>query len=79
MVRGFEVLPTWSSVDRLSSISAPTLLIVGREDVFTAWPQSLRIASRIPNAEVVILEAAGHFPWIEVPDAFWGALEGWLR
>ena len=79
MVRGFEVLPTWSSVDRLSSITVPTLLLVGREDVFTAWPQSKRIAARVPNAELVIFDDAGHFPWVEVTDEFFAALEGWLR
>jgi proline iminopeptidase len=78
MVRGFQVLGSWSSVDRLSTISAPSLMLVGRHDVFSAWPQAKRIASRVPNAELIIFEDSGHFPWIEEPDAFFTVLENWL-
>ena len=50
MARGFEVLAGWSSVDRLNTIDAPTLVVVGRHDVHTSWPQSTsRIAPRIPR------------------------------
>jgi proline iminopeptidase len=78
MVRGFEVLSGWSSVDRLEGITAPTMLLVGRHDVFTSVPQSFRIGRRIPDATTVVLENSGHFPWIEEPDAFFGALSDWV-
>jgi proline iminopeptidase len=78
MTRGFEVLSTWSSVDRLGEIAAPTLLLVGRHDVFTSYPQSYRIARRIPDAEIVVFEGSGHFPWIEEPDVFFAAVCDWL-
>lgn len=78
MVRGFEVLAGWSSADRLAQVTAPTLVLAGRHDVFTAWPQAHRIASRIPGAEVVIFEDSGHFPWTEEPDRFFPLLEKWL-
>jgi proline iminopeptidase len=78
MVRGFEVLASWSSVDRLAGIVAPTLVLGGRHDVFTAWPQAHRIASRIPGAEVVVFEESGHFPWIEEPDRFFAVVRDWL-
>ncbi len=47
MARGFEILAGWSSVDRLATITCPTLLIAGRHDVFTSFPQSYRIARRM--------------------------------
>jgi proline iminopeptidase len=78
MVRGFEVLASWSSVDRLSSITVPTLVLAGRHDVFTAWPQAHRIGSRIPGAEVVVFEESGHFPWLEEPDRFFPLVSEWL-
>ena len=78
MVRGFEVMATWSSVDRLGEIGSPTLVVVGRHDVFAAWPQAQRIASHLPRAEVVILEESGHFPWIEEPDRFFSAVRDFL-
>ncbi len=78
MMRGFEVLAGWSSVDRLHSITAPTLVLAGRHDLHTSFPQSKRISSRIPGAQLVIFEDSAHFPWIEEPDAFFTTLEAWL-
>ncbi len=77
-VRGMSVLRGWSSVDRLDQIAVPTLVLVGRHDVPTSWPQSVRIARRIARSELVILEDSGHFPWMEEPDAFWAATDHWL-
>jgi proline iminopeptidase len=77
-VRGMQVLRGWSSVDRLDGIAAPTLVLVGRHDVPTSWPQSVRIARRISGSELVVLEDSGHFPWMEQPDLFWAATDTWL-
>ncbi len=76
--RGFEVLSCWSSVDRLENITAPTLLLAGRHDVFTSVPQSFRIGRRIPDATTVVLEHSGHFPWIEESGPFFAALREWM-
>jgi proline iminopeptidase len=79
MVRGFEVLSRWSSVDRLGTIGAPTLLLWGRHDLICSAPQATRIAKRIPGAEVRFFEQSGHFPWIEEPEAFFRALREWAN
>jgi proline iminopeptidase len=79
MVRGFELLSRWSSVDRLGAITTPTLVVAGRHDVFTSWPQAYRIARRMPDAEVVIFEDSGHFPFVEVPGAFFATVRRWLE
>jgi len=79
MVRGFEVLSSWSSVDRLASLYVPTLVMAGRHDVFTSYPQSQRIASRAPDASLVLFEHSGHFPWIEEPDRFFSTVREWHR
>jgi proline iminopeptidase len=78
MVRGFEVLSTWSSVDRLHDITARTLVVGGRHDVVTSWPQAQRIASRIPGAELSVFEESGHMPWLDEPDRFDAVLRDWL-
>ena len=78
MARGFEVLGGWSSADRLGGITAPTLVLVGRHDVVTAWPQSFRIASRITGAKVVVFTDSGHFPWLEEADRFFPLVAGFL-
>ena len=79
MRRGFEVLSTWSSVDRLGSITAPTLVAAGRHDPFTAWPQADRIAARVSGAEVVVFEESSHFPWLDEPEAFAATIRQWLE
>lgn len=78
MARGFEVMAGWSALDRLSAVASPTLVIVGRHDLFTSWPQSHRIGSRIPGAEVVVFEESGHFPWVEEPDRFFALVRRFL-
>ncbi len=79
MNRGFEILSTWSTVDRLHSIEVPTLLLVGSHDVFTAPPQSYRIANRIPHAEVVEFRDSGHIPWLDEPERFFRIVVDWLN
>ena len=78
MIRGFEVLAGWSAVDRLHANAAPTLVPAGRHDPVTSWPQSVRIASRIPGAELVAFEASGHMPWLDEPDRFFDVVIDWL-
>lgn len=78
MVRGFEVLSAWSSVDRLREVDVPTLVCAGRHDAFTSWPQAHRIADRIPGAEVAIFERSGHLPWLEEPDEVFATVRRWL-
>ncbi len=79
LVRGFEVLSQWSSVDRLNQITAPTLLLWGRHDMVCSAPQATRIASRIRGSQLAMFEESGHMPWLEEPDAFFTTLEQWLQ
>ena len=46
--------------ERLPQIKAPTLVIVGDADRIIPAENSSILASRIPNAELVVLENAGH-------------------
>lgn len=78
MMRSMEVLQWWSSVDRLASIAAPSLILAGEHDLVTSPPQSRRIAKRIPDSEVHVFSESGHFPWFEEPDAFFATVRDWL-
>ena len=52
----------WSVVNRLSEISAPTLVIAGRDD-FVYPPECQReLAEGIPNVRLTFIERAGHNP-----------------
>jgi 3-oxoadipate enol-lactonase len=46
--------------DRISRISAPTLVLAGREDPFIPFSLSQELAASIPNARLRILEGVGH-------------------
>jgi proline iminopeptidase len=60
MVKSMQVLGTWSSFYRLDTIACPTLVLVGRHDPVTSWPEACRIAQRISGAWAVIFEHSGH-------------------
>jgi proline iminopeptidase len=76
--QSMAVLAGWSAVDRLGSIRRPVLVIGGRHDIFTSLPQSVRIASRIPGAQLEVFEASGHMPFIDEPDRFTAVVGSWL-
>ena len=64
--------------DRLPSITCPTLVITGREDALISWENSRILAERIPHAELVIVEPAGHCFWLEQPVRSNEAILGFL-
>jgi proline iminopeptidase len=77
--RGLQELTTWSSVDRLAEIRVPVLVVAGRHDAITAWPQAERIVNRLSDADLVVLENSAHVPWLDEPDAFFATITDWLR
>jgi len=50
----------WSAFERLGGIGAPTLVLHGTEDQLIAPANAGLLAARIPGAELVLLEGAGH-------------------
>lgn len=65
--------------DELPKIQAPTLVIVGEEDVATVPAKAERLAAAIPGARLVRIPAAGHSSSIEQPARVSAALEEFLR
>ena len=53
---------------RLGRITAPTLVVWGREDRFVPLPHAEAYHAGIRGSELSVLEA-GHSPWLEEPDA----------
>jgi len=62
----------------ISDIKVPTLVIGGKQDPATPYVAAELIASRIPGAKLVGLDAA-HLSNIEQPEAFAKALDGFLK
>jgi proline iminopeptidase len=58
-------LPNYDLKPQLPSVSAPTLITVGRTDWITPVSCSETIARLIPDSELVVFEKSGHSPQIE--------------
>ena len=56
--------------ERIGKITAPTLVLVGEEDIIIPVKMSEKLAAGIPNSEMVVLEGGGHGFLIEIPERF---------
>lgn len=67
-------VPRW---DRLHELTVPVLVVAGALDArFVAIAE--RLSSALPNAELAIVEDAGHTVHLEQPDSFLDLLVPWL-
>lgn len=64
--------------DRLARISVPTLVLYGSAEP-GAQLGGIALHERLPNSTFVIIEDAGHFPFIEQPEAFLLAVRDFLK
>lgn len=67
------------AMQRLDEVTAPTLVIVGSEDVDVVLAGCRATAAGIAGAELLELPGTAHLPNLEVPDAFNAALEAFLE
>lgn len=73
-----EAIAAMDHRDLLTRIKAPTLLIAGRHDPATTMQDGEFIQSRIPGAQLAILEAA-HISNIEQPEAYTKVILDFLK
>ena len=64
--------------DEIKAIRAPTLVVVGDQDVATPLDKARRIQSQIPNSQLVMIPGAGHTSTIEEPAAVTAAIDAFL-
>jgi pimeloyl-ACP methyl ester carboxylesterase len=62
----------------LRRVAVPTLVLWGESDQIVSPAYGRVWAEEIPGARFVTLPAAGHYPYLEQPDAFVGAVRGFL-
>ena len=58
--RQWEAVQTWDAYDRLPTLRVPVLVLHGSEDQLIDVGNARVLASRIPGAELQILDGAGH-------------------
>lgn len=62
----------------LSGIQAPALVIHGAGDAIPL-ASTEGYADALPNGELLVMDASGHFPWLEEPAGFFAAVNTYLR
>ena len=68
--RQFAACTEHDTRERIGKITAPTLVLVGKEDMLLPVKMSEELAAGIPNAELVVLEGGGHGFLIEITNKF---------
>jgi pimeloyl-ACP methyl ester carboxylesterase len=69
------VRDTWS---RAAAITVPVLAISGSLDAADHIAMAERLAATVPHGQSTVIEGAAHFSGMERPDAYRGALAGFL-
>jgi pimeloyl-ACP methyl ester carboxylesterase len=54
----------------LRTLMVPSMVIAGREDLLSPVPVLEGLAKGLPNAELVVVDGAGHLPNLEAPDVW---------
>ena len=60
----------------LARLSVPVRLVAGEVDVALPPDRAAEYAALFPSAELVVQPGAGHYPWLDDPQAFVRAVEG---
>lgn len=69
----------FSAVEGLGKVQARTLVINGRVDGVCSEAAARKVASELGGkAELVLIEEAGHVPWLEKPVEFFSAVRKFL-
>ena len=66
------------STPQLASITVPTLVLSGEEDVIISVDDARALATGIAGATLSVLPASGHLANLETPDAFNAEVLTWL-
>lgn len=74
----FEADLAHDSLDRLSNITNPTLVLYGSEDLITRPQYNSRVAAAISGAQEVVVPRAGHLAFLEQPDGINAAIGRFL-
>ncbi|HJU48961.1 MAG TPA: alpha/beta hydrolase, partial [Gaiellaceae bacterium] len=77
---GLELMRRFDVRDRLGGVTSPTLVCVGELDLVTPVGAARELANALPEgvARLEVLDGAGHFPWLDVPDRYWPLLTAFV-
>jgi proline iminopeptidase len=62
----------------LPAMKIPTLIVVGSDDFICPPPAAEYLHREIAHSKLLLIENAGHFPWLEQPEQFFGGMQAFL-
>lgn len=74
----WSVVPQMMALDLragLEQVKAPVLVIHGKQDPLESYEE---VHATFPGSTLELIDKAGHFPWLEQPEQFYAALDGFL-
>lgn len=75
---GVENIDIAGILGRLHALDAPVLVLGGERDGLTGLASVDAVTASFRNARTAVLPGAGHFPWVDEPQAFRDAVAGFL-
>ena len=74
--RGMDLMRRLDLTGELARVRCPVLVSVGALDPVTPVDAAREIAAGLPAdlARLDVLEGAGHFPWLDRPEAYWALI-----
>ncbi|GAA4208211.1 alpha/beta fold hydrolase [Actinocatenispora rupis] len=66
----FSVDPPADLAARLTTVTAPVLVLAGADDCFAGVAPVTALAALFPHATCTVLPHTAHFPWLDNPHAF---------
>jgi proline iminopeptidase len=75
---GIEEVDVAGLVAALGQVDVPVLVVGGERDAMTGLESVHAVARCFPRAETVVVPRAGHFPWVDEPEAFHAAVSAFL-
>jgi len=75
---GAEEVDVASLLAALRRLGVPTLVVGAERDAATGLASVDAVAACLPGARTVVLPGAGHFPWVDEPQAFVEVVSGFL-
>jgi proline iminopeptidase len=72
-----ESLGDWDIFDRLSGVTARTLILTGDQSIYPMRAHEM-LRDALPNARLVVLPGVGHFPQMEDPEGFAREVDAFL-
>lgn len=74
----FTQPPDPGMAQALTAVHAPVLVIAGAQDALVGLAPVLALAELFPAGRSVVIDAAGHYPWVEQPTAFRHAVDAFF-